>query len=156
MKKMVVLTLLFSFLLSAFNCAQSKEIQPEKVNDYYESSKNIVKNKHYYFIGEVVYSNKNKEKLNSNANTIEINNSKVSGIVMSLKIENKSFNITGDIENYKALFEDDKRHISVSFDVTRVNQTYSVFIDVKPNRNAFLTVSTGNYNTISWTGTIKK
>lgn len=156
MKKLILLTLLFSLAVTSFACAQTKESQKAKFQTTYTSSKALVETQHYNFIGEMVYSNKNREKLSDDSNTIVINKSEVTGKVISLSTENKSFDVNGTRENYKASFDDDKQHIAIQFNVKTATQTLEVFIDIKPNGNAFLTVSAGNDNTISWVGKIKK
>lgn len=155
MKKLILLALLFSLSVTSFTCAQAKETQKAKFQTTYNRSKAIVETLRYNFVGEMVYSNKNREKLSDDSNTIMINKSKVSGKVISLSTENKSFDVNGTIENYKASFDDDKQQIAIQFNVKTATQTLEFFIDIKPNGNAFLTVSSGNYNTISWVGKIK-
>jgi hypothetical protein len=155
MKKLVLLAILFSLFASTYTCAQIKETQKEKFQSTYTSSKAIVETQHYNFVGELVYNNKKREKLSNDSNTIAIKKSEISGKVISLQSENKSFDVNGTVENYKASFDDDKQHIRIQFTVKTTTQTLEIFIDIKPNGNAFLTVSSGNYNTISWTGKIE-
>jgi len=155
MKKLVLLTILFSLSVSTYTCAQIKETQKEKFQITYKSSKAIVETQHYNFVGEMVYNNKKREKLSNDSNTVSINKSEISGKVISLQSENKSFGLNGAIENYKASFDDDKQNIRIQFNVKTTSRNIEVFIDIKPNGNAFLTVSSGNFNTISWTGKIK-
>ena len=103
----------------------------------------------------MVYNNKKRERLNSDSNTIVINKSEVSGSVISLISDNKTFDVTGTIVNYKTSFDDDKEQISITINIKTSTQMLDMFIDIKSEGNAFLTVSTGNYNTISWTGKLK-
>lgn len=156
MKKLILLAILFSLSVTTFTCAQAKVTQEEMFQATYNSSKAIVETQQYNFIGEMVYSNKNREKLSSDSNTITINKTYVTGKMISLSNENKSFDVNGTIENYKVSFDDEKQHVAIQFNVKTTAQTLEFFIDIKPNGNAFLTVSSGNYNAISWVGKIKK
>ena len=155
MKKLVLLAILFSLSATTYTCAQKKQTQNKKFQTTYNNSKAIVETQRYNFVGEIVYSNKNREKLSEDSSIIAINKSEILGKVISLSTDNKSFDVNGIIENYKASFDDDKQQIAIQFKVKTTTQTLDVFIDIKPNGNAFLTVSSGNYNTISWTGKIK-
>ena len=155
MKKLILLAILFSFLPTTYNFAQTKEIQKVKFQDNYQKAKELVKTRHFSFVGEMVYNNKKRERLNSDSNTIVINKSEVSGSVISLISDNKTFDVTGTIVNYKTSFDDDKEQISITINIKTSTQMLDMFIDIKSEGNAFLTVSTGNYNTISWTGKLK-
>ncbi|WP_296385219.1 DUF4251 domain-containing protein [Winogradskyella sp.] len=151
MRKLILLVILFSLSATTFSYAQTKTSQKEKFQTTYNSSKALVKSQAFQYIGNVVYNNKKRERLDSNTNTISINKSKASGQVKSLSNLNKTFDLDGEIEDYMVSFNDDNQRISIEFSVNQ----YNVFIDIKPNGNAFLTVSSGANNTISWTGRIK-
>ena len=151
MKNLLLLTILLSISATTYTCAQTRVSQKEKFQATYNNSKALVKSLTFKYVGEVVYNNKQREMLDGNTNTISIDKSKVSGQVVSLSNANKTFDIEGGIENYKVSFNDDNQRISIEFSVN----TYQVFIDIKPNGNAFLTVSDNIGNNISWTGRIK-
>ena len=151
MKNLLLLTILLSISATTYTCAQTRVSQKEKFQATYNNSKALVKSLTFKYVGEVVYNNKQREMLDGNTNTISIDKSKVSGQVVSLRNANKTFDIEGGIENYKVSFNDDNQRISIEFSVN----TYQVFIDIKPNGNAFLTVSDNIGNNISWTGRIK-
>lgn len=156
MKKLILLALLFCFSTASSVSAQSNPSQKEVFQPTYNNLKSIVETQRYQFVGEMVLYQKTREKLNADSNRITINKSEISGEVISIQSENKSFNVTGTIENYSATFNDDKQQISIAFNVKTAAETLQVTIDVKPNGNAFLNVSLGNTNTISWTGQLKK
>ena len=149
--KKLLLTILLSISATTYTCAQTRVSQKEKFQATYNNSKALVKSLTFKYVGEVVYNNKQREMLDGNTNTISIDKSKVSGQVVSLSNANKTFDIEGELENYKVSFNDDNQRISIEFSVN----TYQVFIDIKPNGNAFLTVSDNIGNNISWTGRIK-
>ncbi len=151
MKSLILLVTLISLSATTFSCAQTKTSQKEKFQTAYNNSKALVETQNFQFVGEMVYTNKNREKLDSDSSTIIVGESLVSGKVISLSTVNKTFVIDGAKKNYKASFNDDKQHIAIEFSVN----DYKVFIDIKPNGNAFLTVSSGLDNSISWTGSIK-
>lgn len=151
MKKIVILVTLFSLSATTFSCAQTKTSQKEKFQATYNTSKALVETQNFKFIGDVVYTNKNREKLDSDSSIIIVGESLVSGKVVSLSVDNKTFLIDGAKKNYKVSFNDEKQHIAIEFSVNE----YKVFIDIKPNGNAFLTVSAGLSNSISWTGHLK-
>ncbi|WP_339751618.1 DUF4251 domain-containing protein [uncultured Winogradskyella sp.] len=151
MKNLLLLTILLSISATTYTCAQTRVSQKEKFQATYNNSKALVKSLTFKYVGEVVYNNKQREMLDGNTNTISIDKSKVSGQVVSLSNANKTFDIEGELENYKVSFNDDNQRISIEFSVN----TYQVFIDIKPNGNAFLTVSDNIGNNISWTGRIK-
>jgi hypothetical protein len=150
MKKLILIVILFSLSATTYSCAQSKSAQKEKLKATYNNSKALVNTQTFHFVGELVYNNKNREKLSSDAK-ISINESSVSGKVISLSHQKKSFYLGGDIENYKTVVDDETQQISIEFSVNK----HKVFIDIKPNGNAFLTISSGADNTISWTGHIE-
>ncbi|BAO77402.1 DUF4251 domain-containing protein [Winogradskyella sp. PG-2] len=150
MKKIILLVAIFSISATTYSCAQSKSTQKEKFQSTYNNSKALVENHTYQFVGDLVYNNKRREKLGDNA-IININKSSVSGEMVGLTNDRKSFIIDGKIEGYKNEFNDEKQHISIEFSVGE----RKVFIDIKPNGNAFLTVSSGPGNSISWTGRIE-
>jgi hypothetical protein len=150
MKKVILLVILFSLSATTYSCAQSKSAQNEKFQATYTNSKALVESHNFQFVGEVVYNNKRREKLDSDA-IISINESKVSGIVIGLTNLNESYNLDGEIENYKEVCNDDNQQISIEFNVKKLK----IFIDIKPNGNAFLTVSSGPGDYISWTGHIE-
>ncbi len=152
MKNLFLLLILFSLSAATYSCAQTKASQNEIFQASYSSSKALVKTQMYRFVTEVVYNNKNREKLDGNSNSININKSKASGYLSSLSVENKSFNISGSIENYMISFKDKKQQIYIEFNVG--DDTF--YIDVKPNGNAFLIIKDLDKRTASYTGKLEK
>ena len=154
MKKIILLAL-FIGLFETYGNAQSNPSQKEQFQTTYNSMKSLVQSQVYNFVGNVVFDGRKREKLNDENNTIVINKSEISGNVISLQSRNKSFDVNGTIENYKALSNDDKQHISVQFKIKSPTQILEVQIVIKPNGNAVLTVSSNDNNSISWVGHIK-
>ena len=152
MKKLVLLATIFSISIVTLSFAQSKVSQKEKFQASYNTTKALVETQVYQFNGEVVYNNKKREKLDSNSNSISINKSTASGYLTSLSAENKSFKISGSIDNYKISFKDEKQQIYIEFNVG--DDTF--YIAVKPNGNAFLTIKDLDETTASYTGKLEK
>ena len=148
MKKLVLLATIFSISIVTSSFAQSKVSQKEKFQSIYDTTKTLVETQVYQFIGEVVYNNKKREKLDSNSNSISINKSTASGYLTALSSENKSFKISGSIDNYKISFKDEKQQIYIEFNVG--DDTF--YIDIKPNGNAFLTIKNSDKSTASYVG----
>lgn len=155
MKKLLLLALAFSFSTVSLTYAQSTKTQKEVFQSTYNSLKALVKTQQYTYAGEVVYNNKNREILNAEENTIKIDKTTASGTVTSLSTEKKTFDLNGTISDYTASFDDAQQIITIEFKVQSESQTVNVFIDVRPNGNAFLTASVGGSNSISWTGRLK-
>ena len=155
MKKLILIVFIFSISASTCVVAQTKQSQKEAFASLYQNSKIIVESQSFVYVGNMVLENRTREKLSDNSNQLVINNSKMSGEITSLKSENKTINVTGDISDYKVVFNDEKQEISINFTVKSTNGIASVNIEVKPNGNAFLTASTGNGTSIYWTGTLK-
>ena len=103
----------------------------------YNEVKALVQSKDYKFAGEVVFNNKKRTRLDQALNTITISENEVSGQVSSL--DNKTVAINGKITNYNVNFDDDSQKISIEFNV----ENMKVYIDIKPNGNAFLTIRSG-------------
>ncbi len=155
MKKLVLIALLFSLSATTFVTAQSKQTQREVFATTYHNTKALINSQQFLYVGEMVYNNETREVLNDEINTLIINKSEVSGKVVSIKSDKKTVNVTGKIENYNVSFNDQKQEVNISFNVNTGNKRATLNIEVKPNGNAFLTVSSAGVENISWTGKLK-
>lgn len=155
MKKFTLFTVLFSLCAISYSTAQVKEKQQAQFETTYNQSKAIVQSQDYSFVGEMVYEDKTRERLNSESNTIVIQKSQVSGTLASLTSEGEIFNLNGSIQDYKVSFSDDTQEISIQFKVKSESNFSEVQIDVKPNGNAFLEFKSLN-SSASYTGKIKR
>jgi len=154
MKKLIVTIVLLCISSLALMYEQQKT-QKEQFKATYNASKALVKSQQFSFVGEVVYNNKHRELLDAESNTLKIDKSDISGKIISLSTANKSFDLNGKLEDFKVTYDDEKQHISISFKVDNSNEKLDVFIDIKANGKAFLTVASGNHSNISWTGHLK-
>ncbi|MFP4846752.1 hypothetical protein [Winogradskyella sp. PE311] len=150
MKNLILLVLLFSFSATTYSCAQTKATQKEKFQSTYNSVKSNVKSKAYKFIGEVVYSNKDRTLLEGDNNEITIAKNEASGFIKAL-VSSKNVDVSGVIENYLVSYDDDKQQISIKFEI----KNDEFYIDIKPNGNAFLTFKSGT-DYITQVGKIEK
>lgn len=151
MKKLIITCIALCISSLALLNAQTNKTQKELFQATYDNSKALVQAQQFNFVGEVVYNNKKRETLDGESNTIKIDKSEVSGKIKSLNTNNTSIDFNGNLENYKVLFDDDKQRITVTFNINK----HEVFIDIKPNGNAFLSTSSDINNGVSWRGKIK-
>ena len=133
-KHLVILTLVLGFAATSLSCAQTKMTQKEKFQSTYNAVKDLVQSKDYKFVGEVVYNNKKRSRLDGSSNTITVNQSEVSGQAFSL--EGRQVTVKGTITNYNVNFDDDTQEINIEFNLDGTK----VYIDIKPNGNAFLAI----------------
>lgn len=155
MKKLIFLAFIFSLSVSTYVSAQTKQSQKEVFASMYQNSKIIVESESFVYLGHMVLEDRTREKLSDDTNQLVINDSKMLGELVSIKSENKTINVTGDIKDYKVVFNDEKQEISINFNITTASETVSINIEVKPNGNAFLTASSSNGTLINWTGKLK-
>jgi hypothetical protein len=139
MKHIIILALLLSFSTHTVVSAQSKTLQKEQFQNTYNSLKALVKAKEFKYVGEVVFSNAKRERLNSDSNTLTINNTNAVGSISALEKKAKATQIKGEISNYKVNFNDDLQTISIQFNVNKM----TVYLNIKPNGNAVLTLKQG-------------
>lgn len=155
MKKLVLIALLFSLSATTIVTAQSKQTQKEVFASTYHNTKTLVNTQQFLYVGEMVYNNETREVLNDEIKTLTIDKSEVSGKVISVRSDKKTINVTGKIEDYMASFDDQKQEVNISFNVKTESATVTINIEIKPNGNAFLTVSSAGNEKISWTGKLK-
>ncbi|MFC0605672.1 DUF4251 domain-containing protein [Winogradskyella pulchriflava] len=150
MKHIIILALLFSFSATTFVDAQSKTTQKEQFQSTYNTIKALVKSKNFEFVGEVVFSDAGRKRVDGDTNSLSINESKGIGSLSMLSSDTETVKIDGDISNYNVNFNDDMQNIAIQFSVNKM----TVYIDIKPNGNAILTVETG-VNKITQLGKLK-
>lgn len=155
MKNVFLLAFIFNLSIVSFVNAQSKQTQHEIFASTYHNSKILVKSQSYVYQGEMVFENRTREKLNEASSQLTIDKTKMSGEMTSIKSENKTIDVSGEISNYDVVFNDEKQKISINFNVTTAKEKLTVTIEVTPNGNAFLTTSSNNGTTINWTGKLK-
>lgn len=151
MKKIVLLALVFSLFATIFVSAQKQQTQKEIFETTYHNSKALVESQQFQFFGETFFNGKKRERLNSESNKLDISDSTITGQLSTLSTENKTYDIKGDIENYKVTYNDEKQLILMEFSVNKVNYN----IEVKPNGKAHLTTLDSAKNTLTWIGQLK-
>lgn len=153
MKKTLTLSLLFCLVLITSITAQTKKTQKETFQATYNASKALVKSNDFQFVGDYVFNNKKREKLEADFNTLKIDEKKITGQLTSLSTYNLSIlKINEAIDNYSTSFNDEKQTISISIKA----KDYQISIDIKPNGNAFLTIVDGLSKNITQVGKISK
>ncbi|MBV7268244.1 DUF4251 domain-containing protein [Winogradskyella luteola] len=150
MKYLIILILLFSFSATNLVSAQSKETQKEQFQSTYNAMKALVKAKEFKYVGEVVFKADKRQMLDSTTNILTVNQAYSSGSLSTLDSITKGIQVDGEISNYIIDFNDDSQQISVQFSVNNME----IYIDIKPNGNAFLTVK-GTVNKITQRGKLK-
>lgn len=139
MKNLIMLALIFSISASTAVYAQSKPTQKETFQATYNTMKALVQSKDYKYVGEVVFEDRKRERLSGDVNTLSIDNSNATGLLQALGESDKVYPIKGEISNYNVNFNDDLQTISIEFNVNKK----TIYIDIKANGNAFLTVEDG-------------
>lgn len=150
--KNIVLVLLFSFLATTFVSAQAKQTQKEMFQPVYNTSKSIVKSQDYQFVADVIYDGEKREKLDASNNQITISDTKISGQLHSFSKKKTIHTLQDENSRNSTSFNDEKQHISI---VINTN-AYKIYIDVKPNGNAFLTLSDNDNASLTFTGKLLK
>lgn len=144
MKKLILLAVLFS--LSTSLNAQEKPEQKAKFQTTYNNSKVLVETQQYQFVGDWIFYESKREKLESNSSTISINKSNISGQLVGV-----TENLNRTINDYHVSFDDENQRISITFNI----KSHTIALDIKPNGNTFLTVVSNKGNKISYRGLIK-
>lgn len=153
MKKTITLSILFCLVLSTGISAQSKNSQKESFQATYNAIKASVKSNNFKYVGNYVFNNRQREKLEADSNTLAINKENVSGQLTSLKgVSPSEININGVVNDYSVLFNDEKQTITIDIGT----EDYQLSIDIKPNGNAFLSISDGLSKNITQVGKISK
>ncbi|EPR70264.1 hypothetical protein ADIWIN_3620 [Winogradskyella psychrotolerans RS-3] len=139
MKKLVLLVLLFSLSASNFVTAQAKTSQKEMFATTYHNSKNAVKSQHYQFVANAIHDSEQREMLDGDTNQIRINKLDVTGQLHGFSKDRAIYTLKDSSSEISTAFHDEKQQISITIKM----QAYTISIEVKPNGNAFLTL-TGN------------
>ena len=133
--------------------AQTKKTQKERFQATYNASKALVKSNDFQYVGNYVFNNKKREKLEADSSTLKIDKNKINGQLTSLSTSNLSIvNINDTIKDYSASFNDEKQTITISFKAGGSQ----IYISIKPNGNTFLTLSNGLSKNITQVGKISK
>lgn len=148
MKKLVFLVLLFSLCTSTFVTAQSKISQKEMFAATYHNSKIIAESQHYKFIANVIHNSQEREILDDAINEIRINKLDVSGQLHGFSKESAIYTLKDSNSKIDTSFNDDNQQISITIKTL----VYDVIIEVKPNGNAFLTLTRDGSSNILYTG----
>ncbi len=152
MNKLIIVAILFSLSVTTFSYAQTKPSQKEIFQATYETSKALIASQDYQFVGELVYNDVKREKLEPNSNAIRLNNTKVSGTLKAIGNANKSFEFAGRVKKYNAAYDDDNQSISVDFLVNGDK----VHIEVMPNGKAMVTCNLKGASNMTWLGKLIK
>ncbi|WP_225036388.1 hypothetical protein [Winogradskyella sp. SM1960] len=152
MKKLILLALLFSLSASTFVMAQSKKSQQELFASTYHNSKVAVKSQHYQFVANVVHNSQEREILDGAINQLRINKFEVEGQLHEFSKTGTIHTIKDDKSKINTAFDDEKQQISIVMKTT----DYAIAIDVKPNGNAFLTLTGNGSAKVLYTGKLVK
>lgn len=151
----MLLTFLFSLSTTTNVSSQTKVEQKKAFQATYNQSKSIVQSEEYRFVAELVYENKTRERIDSDSNSLIIENAYVKGSLSSLSAQNKTFSFNATIENYKVSFDDNMQQISIQFVAKSSTQSTEITIDVKRNGNAFLVIKNAGKPVAYYTGKLK-
>lgn len=133
MKKIVFI--LVCAVFTTYATAQQKQTQQDAFQATYNNIKALVQSKDYKFNGTFVYSNKNREQLATETNTLVVKRNNANVNIIGLSFNNKTITTKGSIQNYKVTFNDEKQIIAINFKVNNAE----FYLDIKPNGNTFLT-----------------
>jgi SMC interacting uncharacterized protein involved in chromosome segregation len=152
MKHLILLLTLVLISAPSYVGAQDVRSHKEKFETTYKRTKALVEAQTFQFVGNLVYMGGKREKLEPNLNTIRINKSKISGKVVSLSEINKTFHITGEIEQYNVSYNDNNQRISIEFIV----EDNTVKININPNGQAVVTYNVEDARDMTWIGKLVK
>jgi hypothetical protein len=147
MKKLSLILLFVSLSASVCLFAQSQDNQNDIFETIYKKNKALAETQQYRLIAETVYKDKSRKQLNPDSNIISINKSEISGVLNTLKSQNKTFQLIGAIEAYSVAFDDDKQEVSIQFSIKSMLQPSEIAIVVKPNGKAFLELKSAGVST---------
>ncbi|SDH60213.1 hypothetical protein [Winogradskyella thalassocola] len=152
MKKLILLVLLFSLSASTLVIAQSKTSQKETLASTYHNSKTAVKSQHYQFVANVIHNSQEREILDGAINEIRINKLDVSGQLHGFSKDKTIYTLKDSNSKIETAFNDDNQQISIAIKT----KAYSIAIEVKPNGNAFLTLTGTDSSKLLYTGRLVK
>ncbi|WP_178985298.1 hypothetical protein [Winogradskyella helgolandensis] len=152
MKKIILLALLFSLSASTFVTAQTKRSQKEMLATTYHKSKTTVKSQHYQFVANVIHNSQEREILDGAINEIRINKSEVSGQLNGFSKDRVIHILKDNNSKIDTSFNDDNQQISIAIKTA----AYEMIIEVKPNGNAFLTLTGKGSSELLYTGKLVK
>lgn len=156
MKNLFLIVFLVSFSATSLVTAQTSRSQEEKNEIIYNNCKAAVKAMQYNFVADWVFKDNQREQLESNSNGITINESEISGKLISSVANNAIFSVDGTIENYTTKFDEESKRIMITFKVNTKTDILAFSIKVMPTGNTFLDVSSTENGSISYRGRLSK
>ncbi|MBU2929038.1 DUF4251 domain-containing protein [Winogradskyella psychrotolerans] len=148
MKKIILLALLFSFSASTLVIAQTKTSQEEMFAATYHSSKIAVNSQHYQFVANVIHNSQEREILDGAINEIRINKLDVEGQLHGFSKDKVVNTLKDSNSKIETEFNDDNQEITITIET----KVYAINIVVKPNGNAFLTLTGNGSSKLLYTG----
>jgi hypothetical protein len=110
--------------------------------------------KNYTVNFTMVYDNNRREQINSNTNSVSINQSSSSGSLASFSNRGVIFDFNGTLSNYKVKFDDSRKLINISYEVNNSDKIEIVELAIKPNGNAILSIQDNSGERIYWLGSL--
>lgn len=157
MLKYISFLVFFTVVCNESSYAQSRNIDQEaRFKEIYKTTKSLVSTNQYQYVGTYVFDNRRRERLESGTNTLIVNSSQSQGTIRSLREDNLSYSLNGQIKDYKVEYGDAEQTINISYKVNTPSETMEISIAVKRNGNAFLTLNTATGQRINWTGMLTK
>jgi hypothetical protein len=126
----------------------------DKFEPTYQKSKSLVMAKNYTVNFTMVYDNNRREQINSNTNSVSINQSSSSGSLASFSNRGVIFDFNGTLSNYKVKFDDSRKLINISYEVNNSDKIEIVELAIKPNGNAILSIQDNSGERIYWLGSL--
>lgn len=163
LKSILLYTSFFTFV-AGYAQEPKEEIKQTKKEIMFEHSKQVVKSGNFIFKAEKAYPSKAKNFVLTNAGHLKIAQKETEANLpySSPEAINNEASVSppirfhAPIENYRVTINEKKYSISISFQTIANRDTYTVSIHVGKLGRTKVTISSENYNPISYTGTLKK
>lgn len=126
----------------------------DKFEPTYQKSKSLVMAKNYTVNFTMVYDNSRREQINSNTNSVSINQSNSSGSLASFSNRGVIFDFNGAISNYKVKFDDNRKLINISYDLINNGKSQFIELAIKPSGNVILLLKKDSGKSTSWIGNL--
>ncbi|WP_370391234.1 DUF4251 domain-containing protein [uncultured Winogradskyella sp.] len=126
----------------------------DKFEPTYQKSKSLVMAKNYTVNFTMVYDNSRREQINSNTNSISINQFNSSGRLASFSNRGIIFDFNGAISNYKVNFDDNRKLINISYDLINNGKSKFIELAIKPSGNVILLLKKDSGKSTSWIGNL--
>ena len=165
MKRAVVTFVFFLFVFS-FGSAQTREerkhAKQERIQNHYESAKEVVTNGQFTFRSNWMNTNGGKRILmdpGSGYLTINDNNANAYfpyfGVVrVATMYEGGGIEFNDEMSDYEVKFNDDRKIITIEFKVSAKKEKYEVFIQLHKGLSGSVTVFSNKRDQISYDGII--